>query len=159
MPVTLKCLKPKKTDFEPRTLGEHIKKKRLELGLTQKEASQHLGVTPFTVINWENGLRKPAIRHVPAICRFLGYHPELPAPKTLPERLAARRRELGWTQRVAAKKLGVDPGTWSDWERGGTIMANAHRRMIARFLGLSEDEVYFAMQQRWNDSHGHATRE
>ena len=140
-------------------LFRSVKKKRLELNLTQKQAGERLGVTSFTIINWENGLRKPAIEHVPAICRFLGYDPEPPTPKTLPERLAAKRRELGWTQRVAAKKLGVDPCTWSDWERGGTIMATAHRRMIARFLGLSEAEVSFTMRQRWNDSHGRATRE
>lgn len=152
-------MKPKETDFEPRTVGEHIKKKRLELGITQKEAGERMGVTQFTVINWEYDLRKPAIHHVPAICQFLGYDPEPPAPKTLPERLAAKRRELGWTQKDAARKLGVDPCTWSDWERGGTIMATAHRRLVAQFLGLPEDEIHSTMRKRWNDSHGRTTRE
>jgi transcriptional regulator with XRE-family HTH domain len=159
VPITLKCLKPNKTDFEPHTLGEHVKKKRLELGLTQKEAGQRLGVTQFTVINWECGFRKPRIQNMPAVQDFLGYVPNPPMPITLPERLAAGRRDLGWTQKTAARKLGVDPCTWSDWERGGTIMAKAHRRMVAKFLGLREIELYSTMRKRWNDSHGRPTPE
>ena len=39
VPVTLKGLIPKKTDFEPKTLGEHVRKRRLDLGLNQKQAA------------------------------------------------------------------------------------------------------------------------
>jgi hypothetical protein len=38
--ITRKTLKPNETDFEPRTLGEHIKKKRLELKLISAQASE-----------------------------------------------------------------------------------------------------------------------
>ena len=71
MPLTLKALKSKETSIAHVSLGEHLKKKRLELRLTQKEAGTHLGVTSFTVTNWEHGLRKPAIQHFPVICQFL----------------------------------------------------------------------------------------
>ena len=149
MPLTLKALKPKVTDCPPILLGEHLKKKRLELGLTQKEAGKHLGVTSFTVTNWECGLRKPAIQHLPAICQFLGYDPELPpTPDTLAERLAAKRRQFGWSQRVAAQKLGVDPSTWSAWEQGGIIMSKAHRHVVAKFTGLSEAALYSMMRKQ-----------
>lgn len=158
MPTTLKCLKPKETDFEPRTLGEHIKKKRLEIKLTQREAGEQLGVTLFTVINWEYGVRKPAIRHLPAIRQFLGYNPEHLDPKTIAERLRAKRRELGWSQKEAAQRFGVDPSTWSNWEAGSTVMTIAHRRLLAKFVGVPEAEVYAAMRKRWNDSHGRPTR-
>ena len=159
MPLTLKALKPKETDCTPVLLGEHIKKRRLELGLTQKEAGKHLGVTSFTVTNWEHGLRKPAIQHLPAICQFLGYDPEPPTPSTFAEWLVAKRRQFGWTQRVAAKKLGVDPSTWSAWEHGGTIISKARRHVVATFLGLSEGALYAMMRQRWNDSEGKPTPE
>ena len=159
MPLTLKALKIKETCFAPVSLGEHLKKKRLELRLTQKEAGKHLGVTSYTVTNWEHGLRRPAIQHFPAICQFLGYDPEPPIPDTLAERLVAKRREFGWTQRVAAQKLGVDPSTWSAWEHGGTIMSKAHRHLIAKFIGLSEGALYSMMRKRWNDSHGKPTPE
>ena len=159
MPLTLKALKLKETRVAPVSLGEHLKKRRLELGLTQKEAGTHLGVTSFTVTNWEHGLRRPAIQHFPAICQFLGYDPEPPTPNTIAERLVTERRQFGWTQRVAARKLGVDPSTWSAWEHGGTIMSKAHRHLVAQFIGLSEGALYSMMRKRWNDSHGKPTSE
>ena len=146
MPLTLKALKPKETFFAPVSLGEHLKKRRLELGLTQKEAGKHLGVTSFTVTNWEHSLRKPAIQHFPTICQFLGYDPESSMTRSLQERLVARRRQLGWSQRVAAKKLGVDPSTWSAWEHGETIMSKTHRHLVAMFIGLSDGALYSMMQ-------------
>ena len=155
--MTLKSLINKVSDFEPRTLGEHIRKRRLILGITQEEAGKRIGTTKFTVINWESGLRRPVIKYIPALIRFLGYDPEPPVCTTLSEQLAAKRRSLGWSQKVASRKLGIDPCTWSSWENGGTIMGKAHRRTIAEFLGLPEDELYAAMRKRWNDSHGKLT--
>ena len=107
-------------------------------------------MTSFTVTNWEKGLRKPAIQHLPAICQFLGYDPAPPTPSTLVERLAAKRRQFGWTQRVAAQKLGVDPSTSSAWEHGGTIMSTAHRHLVAKFIELSDGTLCSMMRTRWN---------
>jgi len=75
VPVTLKCLKPKDTDFEPKTLGEHVRRRRLELRLSQRQAAHRLRVNPWTVLNWEKGHTEPPIEAVPAIVRFLGYDP------------------------------------------------------------------------------------
>jgi DNA-binding XRE family transcriptional regulator len=46
VPITLKALKLKETDLEPQTLGEHLRKRRLELGHTQHQAAERLGVNP-----------------------------------------------------------------------------------------------------------------
>src|SRR5437667_9909875 len=94
--IRIKCLKPKDTDFEPRTLGEHVRKRRLQLGLTQKRAAKELGVNPWTVLNWETGRFEPPIRWLPAILRFLGYNP-FPPPTTVGERLLHVRRQRGWS--------------------------------------------------------------
>jgi transcriptional regulator with XRE-family HTH domain len=143
--VTLKSLIPKDSDFEPKTLGEHIRKRRLMLGLTQKQAAKLLGVTGHTILHWENGSVKPANQYVPALIQFLGYDPEPPLSTTaLPERLAAKRRELGWSQKTAARKLGVDPATWSNWECGGAIISGVHKRPVARFLGVPDIELFVA---------------
>ena len=152
IPITLKALKPKETDFEPQTLGEHIRKQRLELGLTQKQAADRLRVTSFTVLNWEKGHTEPPIETVPAILRFLGYDP-FPQPQNLPKRLLAKRRVMGWSIRQAARQLGVDPGTWSDWERGETILYRKHRVLVAQLVGLPVGEVDQEMGARWNRSH------
>jgi DNA-binding XRE family transcriptional regulator len=47
---------------------------RAELGLTQEDVAQALGVTPRTVLNWEQGHNKPklSIRQVKALCALFG---------------------------------------------------------------------------------------
>lgn len=129
-PICLKALKFKETDFEPQTLGEHIKKRRLSLKLYQREVAERLGVDTSTVLNWEKGLTvDPPIRLIPTILAFLGYNP-FPTPITLSERMLAARRIKGWTMREAAQALGVDPCTWQTWESTGTIKWSRYQMKI-----------------------------
>ncbi|HYC44587.1 MAG TPA: helix-turn-helix transcriptional regulator [Burkholderiales bacterium] len=146
-------MKPKETDLEPQTVGDHVKRRRLELGLTQIEAGQRLGVTQFTVINWESGERRPATRHWPALLEFLGYDPEHSVPGTLAEQLTSERRKRGWSQRQAAKAFGVDPSTWSSWEAGGIVMMRTHRTALAQWLGGSDADLSRVMAERWRTAH------
>jgi transcriptional regulator with XRE-family HTH domain len=152
VPFRLKALKPKETDFEPRTLGEHLKRSRLKRKLTQIEAAQTLNVTAATILHWEKSHTKPPVKAMPALLQFLGYDP-LPEPKTLPERLLAKRRTEGWSIRQAARKLGLDPETWRDWEQGQLILYRNHRVLIARLLDRPAAEVHQEMRARWNRSH------
>ncbi|WP_113664336.1 recombinase family protein, partial [Pedobacter nanyangensis] len=59
----------------PRTIGEHLRKKRIDLGLTQAELGKILKVTPDCITFWENNRSEPQIKYYPSIYRFLGYHP------------------------------------------------------------------------------------
>ncbi len=70
---------------------------RLQRQLRQKEAARLLGVTSWTVFNWEKGRTDPSIEAMPALLSFLGYDP-LPEPQVLPERLLAKRRAMGFGQ-------------------------------------------------------------
>jgi DNA-binding XRE family transcriptional regulator len=97
--------------FEPATLGEHIKRKRLQLGLYQKDIAKQIGVTLFSIVHWETGFSQPMTRYLPMIIKFLGYNPMPGMPRTIPELLKARRLDLGLTQEQAAKKLHVDETT------------------------------------------------
>ena len=144
LPVTLKALKPKETDFEPKTLGEHIKHLRVMRVLSQKAVAKLLRVSPDTILNWEKGHTEPPIEAVPAAVRFLGYDP-FPEPRSLPARLLAKRREMGWSIREAAQQLGVDEGTWGAWERGETILYRRHRERVAQLLGLPAEEIHREM--------------
>lgn len=152
MPIRLKALKPKEIDFEPRSLGDHLRKRRLVLGLTQKQAAKRLEINAWTVLNWEKGHSEPPFESIPAIVQFLGYNP-FPEPRTLRERLLAKRRLMGWSIRKAAQNLGVDPGTWGDWERGRVILYRKHRDLVARLLDLPEVEFDQEMEGRWIRSH------
>ncbi len=105
VPVRLKYLKPKELVPAPVTLGEHIRQRRLTLKLTLKETGKLLGTGELSVIHCEKDRTVPRVYFFPAIIQFLGYNP-LPEPRTLPERLLAKRLERGWSRRVAARYLG-----------------------------------------------------
>ena len=136
LPVTLKCLKPKETDFEPQTLGEHVKRCRLMRRLSQKRAARVLGVKSWTVLNCEKGHTEPPIESIPAILRFLDYDP-FPTPIGLSDRLLAKRRAMGWSIKEAARRFGVDVGTWGAWERGAVSPWPRYCRLLDRFLASS----------------------
>lgn len=69
---------------EPKTIGEHLKRRRLDRGLRQKDVARELGVDFKIYENWEQEKYEPEDRFFPAIIRFLGYDPS-PAPR-LPAR-------------------------------------------------------------------------
>ena len=76
--ISLKCLKRKVFEFAPKSLGEHIRRKRLILGLTQLEVGGRLGVSGWTVANWEKDHTKPTAHAKKAVAVFLGHDPETP---------------------------------------------------------------------------------
>lgn len=154
MRTSLKSFIPKPYDFEPKTIGEHILKRRLFLKLSQPQLAKLLGVSPETILNWELNYRQPSINHMGKLIKFLGYDPASINPSSIAELLLAKRRVLGWTQKVVARNLGVDPCTWSSWECGGTIMKHDHRRLIASFLGIAENTINKTMKKQWNELHG-----
>ena len=131
VPLRLQGRKPSKLDFEPQTLGQHIMRRRLVLGLTQKQLGAKLGVTNDTVRNWERGRAQPLVTQMRGILEFLGHDPS-PRPQSLPERLCALRRALGWSIRTAAAAVGADPFTWFGWEHGKPIRSPQHRTAVAR---------------------------
>ena len=102
---------------ELRTIGDHVRKRRLDLGLRQKDVARLLGANVNTVTNWEVGRSTPVLRYVPGIVRFLGYVP-FPTDGLLPQRLRAYRQVFGLSQRALANRLGVDESTVWHWEQG-----------------------------------------
>jgi transcriptional regulator with XRE-family HTH domain len=150
--IRLVAPRPKPYPEHPRTLGEHIKKRRLELALTQAQAAKVLMISPSTVLNWETGCTSPSIRYLPSVFTFLGYY-AFPEPTTVGERLLQNRRKRGWSIREAAEALGIDPGTWRDWEAGKTILHRTHRALLARFLSLPGQELCRLMREQWVTAH------
>jgi transcriptional regulator with XRE-family HTH domain len=150
--VTLKSLRPELFPNDASTLGEHIKARRLALKLLQREAAAMLGVTTETVLHWEKGQTEPPASAYPAILAFLGYDP-FPEPRTVGERLKAKRRVLGLSIEKAALVLGVDPGTLGDWEAGKTVLYREHRTRVAGFLGVDETALSGDMARAWAEKH------
>lgn len=67
---------------KPVTLGDHLRRRRIELGLYQKDAAARLGVTASTVWNWENDWSSIALGYMPKVIEFLGHNP-IPCPEDL----------------------------------------------------------------------------
>jgi transcriptional regulator with XRE-family HTH domain len=134
-------------------LGEHIKKRRLDLDLTLKETGKLFGTGEWSIINWEKGRTVPKVYRLPSIIRFLGYNP-LPEPRSLPERLVAKRLERGWSRKVASRHWNIDESTLRDWEQGKIILFRKHRRLLAEVLGIAESELSVEMKARWIAAHG-----
>ncbi len=120
---------------QPQTVGDHVRRRRLALKMLQKDVATKIGVTESSVFNWEANTATPELRCMPAIIRFLGYNP-LPEGSSLGARLVRQRTMLGLSQKAAAGRLGVDPGTLARWERGeggpvGKLAARAQRLLAS----------------------------
>ncbi len=129
--LTLKGSKPKSSEYlkELKTLGDHLRKRRLDLGLLQKDEGQRTGGSVSDVWNWENNRVSPAVKFMPAIIAFLGYNP-IPEPTTLSARLVWYRQSKGWTQKDFAKVLRVDQSTLAGWERGERVLQGVYLAKI-----------------------------
>jgi DNA-binding XRE family transcriptional regulator len=111
----LKSLKPVSYEREPKTLGQHLKKRRIELGLFQRDLRRRFKLEKETYANWEKDRCCPAMKHWPGIIAFLGRDPN-PEPTTLGERLLTYRRHHGLSRITLATALAVDEGTLWRWE-------------------------------------------
>lgn len=133
----LRAPKPKSEQHpkEINTLGDHIRTRRLNLRLIQRQLAEQIGVSGATITNWERNESIPVIRYMPAIIRFLGYDP-LPPASSSHERLAGARRKLGLTQRKMAELLGIDPGTLQGWEAGDHQPSKRSLEMLGKFLRI-----------------------
>ena len=135
LPFGAILLKSPKTRFEPAapsTVGGHLKKRRIELGLRQIDVAHQLEVNEHSIVKWEAG-RTPLDRYVPRIIEFLGYDPR-PEPRTLAEQLIWQRQALGLPRKTAARLLGVDEGSLARWECGVRKPTGARLETVNRFL-------------------------
>ncbi len=131
----LRIAKPKSERYPKQlnTLGDHIRARRIDLGLLQRQVADQIGIYTQTLTQWERNTTGPAVQHIPAIIRFLDYDPSAPVTSLL-ERLRAARRARGLTQRQFAHELGVDPATICDWENGVHEPSRKKRELIDAFL-------------------------
>ncbi len=55
---------------KPKTLGEHLRKKIIDLGISRDACAKEIGVRPATISNWQNGRVIPAVDQIPSIIKF-----------------------------------------------------------------------------------------
>jgi len=118
---------------ELKHLGDHIRRRRLDLGLLQKDVAGLLGTHSQTVCNWEIENTSPALRWLPGIIQFLGYDPR-PAPEDVGQQLRHYRQGQGVSQTDLARELRVDPGTLARWEMGCRKPRGMRLRRVLQML-------------------------
>jgi transcriptional regulator with XRE-family HTH domain len=120
---------PRGYPHEPRTLGERIRRRRMDLGLTQRTLAERLGCWEQSVARWERDLGEPGPRRWSALEAVLG--PGLLAgPEDLAGQIRTARLRLGLTQAELARRAGIDERTVLNCESG----ARAPRRETLRKL-------------------------
>jgi DNA-binding transcriptional regulator YiaG len=66
----------------PQTLGEHLRKKRvdMQLSMTQLAKMLGIGITDTAIEKWEKNQNRPTEEHRKLIVEFLGFNPVLTNP-------------------------------------------------------------------------------
>jgi transcriptional regulator with XRE-family HTH domain len=133
--LALKGQKPKSKEYPKgiNTLGDHLRKRRLDLGLLQREVAERIGVDETTIYHWERQRNMPEIRFIAPIIKFLGYDPIL-KPESFPEKLRAYRSRMGLSQKNFAIKFGIDPSTIAKWEMKNHNPAKFYRKLLDRII-------------------------
>ena len=121
--IELKAARPPSLPDYPKilnTLGDHIRKKRLDLGLLQKDVANIICTNESTIWNWENNYASPFLSNIPKITKFLGYIPFDTSNQTLGDKIIIYSKLSGLSQRKFARIIGIDPSTLGHWEHGKT---------------------------------------
>lgn len=121
---------------DPTTIGGHLRRKRLELGIHQSEAARMLQVSTVTLSRWERDKVYPTWVQQEQVATYLGYDPftdpTLGRPKgnetldvaslsskgpiTAGQQLVRYRLDQRKTRKQFAQQLGVNVRTLLDWE-------------------------------------------
>jgi len=132
--IPLMMQPPEELVKEPVTLGDHLRRRRLELGLYQKDVAIQIGVTASTVWNWEHGWTVD-LKYIPRVIEFLGYIP-IPQPDDMLERPAWYKQVHGLTLEQLGEEMGRDPEQLSDWLSGRHKPCRRNREEVERFLKI-----------------------
>ena len=118
----------------PQTLGEHLRNRRLVLGLRQEDVATRLGALREVYDRWERDEREPVVSMWPLILKFLGYYP---GPQSSPADLTVRaRRMLGLEQKKLAECLGVSHPRLRRWEHGSEMASGAECSRLQQLSGM-----------------------
>lgn len=133
--MTTKNPLPKAYPKELLTLGDHLRKRRLDLGLLQRELAARFHVDEMTINGWELGHYLPHVGQLPKIIEFLGYVPEdLFQARTTGEKIRLHRMLHGLTRRKLAKQLGIDEATLQRLEEDNPKRFASTARKVSAFL-------------------------
>jgi len=133
---------PIKAPVNPQTLGEHIRKRRIELRLFQKDLAAIFNVSEDCITYWENNRSEPQIQYYPPIFGFLGYCPFEFDETTFRGRLKAYKWRNGLSNTKLGKLLDIHGSTILAWENGKSQPQQKHLEKLEMML----------QESIWNDA-------
>ncbi len=148
--VTLSAKKPLPESYPQtlNTIGDHLRKKRLDLKLLQKDVASIIGVDTNSITNWENNRTTPRLYLLPKIIEFLGFNPLQSNATGLGERIKQYRIQKGLSLRRLAKEMGVDPGTLARWEKNKRKSNRRLKRLLESVLSVLDDQERIIQRYR-----------
>ena len=102
---------------QPTTLGEHIRKARIDKNHYQKQAATAIGVSTDCICFWENGRTAPEIRYYPQIIDYIGFNP-FPEPDEPIARLEWHKTVNGLSYDGLAQLTKIHPEQLQAWLTG-----------------------------------------
>ena len=120
----------------PETLGEHLLKKQIDLGISLSQAANSIGIHKKSLICWHRNRRKISERYYPQIMQFLGYCPIPYYPKTFGQLLRLYRSHAGYTRETLGKELHIGPTNILEIENGKTPCNSAYKALNIKFMDL-----------------------
>ncbi|WP_082820102.1 helix-turn-helix domain-containing protein [Desulfuromonas sp. DDH964] len=126
---------PKELTEEPITLGDHLRRRRFELRLYQKDVAKQIGVTTSTIWNWENGWSSITLCCMPKVIEFIGYNP-IPCPEDPMGRLAWYRQVKGLSLEQLGAEMDRDPEQLADWLAGRHTPCRRNREEVEQFMKI-----------------------
>ena len=142
---------------EPTSLGQHLRKKRFDMGMRQTQAADILNVSNRTLSLWETDRIYPAWAFQPRIIAYLGHDPftnpalGMPkgnetqsvailapeAPATIGQKIQQQRLKMRKNRKECAKELGVSVKTLRSWETNSRQPSKQLRQKLINFLEIA----------------------
>ena len=116
------------------TIADHLIKRRLDLGLFQKDVARLIGVSEDCITYWENKRSLPFIHQLPGIIKFLGFNPFKKEGDTLSIRIQNYRIEHGLSHKKMGMNIQVNASTVSSWENGNFKPNKASQNKLLSLL-------------------------
>jgi DNA-binding XRE family transcriptional regulator len=100
------------------TIGDHIRARRITLGMLQNDLAKVFGVCEDSITGWENNRSIPLIQFMPGIIKFLGYIPIPTDQSSYAGKIFMLRMLYGVSQDGLSDLLHVNEASICNWENG-----------------------------------------
>jgi len=118
----------------PVTLGDKLRNRRLELGLSQSQVAKIFNTDSDLVYMWEKNLVKPTVKRFPQVIDFLGYFPFDINQDSIGGKIKKYRYAHGLSQEKMANFLDIDECTVSNYESGKRTLSRKKQDIIVAQL-------------------------